>query len=444
MKPTDDDKFRDLLDFDLDDQRFICWDILPPAPPDRLAAIKDAIAAATWAGRIVVDELGRILYGHDDYRAFRLLGKPPRHILHVRVGDRFSRAEVEDLIRLWRYCDGGLATREERQAAIKHQLRITPHWSNREVARLIGVDKNTVQGQRGVLEGTGEIHQFLFPGGRGRTKGLPIVISHNRSEAKKNARLLTDATDIETKGHSARMLRQKVADRKRRAMERLGAEAACPENIRLFHCDFRELDAHLRGLGHRPGDVSLVWADPPWDALSLGVYPHLAEFAGLWLKAGGVLGVYPGTEFEDEANALLGQELVAFTKLRKLVVINNDAGHGRVIGGFKSCYQTILLFAKGEPTPRPVHYGDVIRTGREPKRHHDWQRTEAETTQWLTALTEPGELVVDPFGGGFTTAVCCLRLGLRCVSCDIEERSVNVGKYRVATAWEEMKAAKRK
>lgn len=436
------DRFHDLLDFDLDDDRFKCWNILPPAPPDRLAAITDAIAADAWAGRIVVDELGRVVYGHDDYRAFRAVRKPPRHIVQVRLGDRFERAEVEGLIRLWRYCDGGLATREERQEAIRHQLRITPHWSNREIARIIGVDKNTVQGQRTELEETGEIHQFLALGGRGQTKGLPIVISHNRCEAKKNARLLIAAADIEAKGHSARMLRQAVADRKRRTMERLGAGMVCPENVRLFHCDFRELDAKLRSLGHRPGDVSLVWADPPWDALALGVYPHLAEFAGAWLKPGGVLGVYPGMEFEDEANALLGQELAGFSKPRKLVVVNNDAGHGRVIGGFKSCYQAILLFTKGEPTPRPIHYADVIRTGREPKEQHDWQRTEAETTHWLTALAEPGELVVDPFGGGFTTAVCCLRLGLRCVSCDQVEEVVNVGKYRLKQVWDEMVAAK--
>lgn len=51
--------------------------------------------------------------------------------------------------------------------------------------------------------------------------------------------------------------------------------------------------------------------------------------------------------------------------------------------------------------------------------------------------------VVAPFGGGFTTAACCLRLGLRCVSCDEVERVVNVGKYRLKQVWDEMEAAKR-
>lgn len=224
---------------------------------------------------------------------------------------------------------------------------------------------------------------------------------------------------------------------------RSGPRWRTPDNVHLFHCDFRELDAKLRGLGHRPGDVDHIRADPPWDALALGVYPHLADFAGVWLKPGGVLGVYPGTDFEDDAKDVLREKLVGFSKPRRLIVINHDAGHGRVIGGFKVCYQPILLFIKGEPTPRTVHYGDVIRTGREPKNFHDWQRTEAETTHCLKALTEPGELVVDPFGGGFTTAACCLRLGLRCVSCDVIERVVNVGKFRLKQVWDEMVAEKK-
>jgi hypothetical protein len=56
--------------------------------------------------RIVIDEVGRIPFGHDHYRAIRKLGKPSRHILQVKVSDRCTRAEVESLIRLWRYCDG--------------------------------------------------------------------------------------------------------------------------------------------------------------------------------------------------------------------------------------------------------------------------------------------------------------------------------------------------
>ena len=39
------DRPSDFLDFHLDDRRFTFWNILPPASPERLKAIKDAIAS---------------------------------------------------------------------------------------------------------------------------------------------------------------------------------------------------------------------------------------------------------------------------------------------------------------------------------------------------------------------------------------------------------------
>lgn len=443
MRTNNGDRFSDFLDFHVDDLRFTFWNFLPPATEQRFAAIKDAIASGVWAGRIVLDELGRILYGHDDYRAFRALGKPPRHIIHVKVGDRCTRADVESLIRLWRYCDGGLATRKERRAAIRHQLKITPQLSSRDIGRLLGVDKNTVQAEREDLEESGEIHQFFFPGGRGKTKGLPMTVSRDRKEAKKNAGHLLDAPSLEGSVYSPRVLRQRKVDRERDRMAELGRQMATPDNIHLLHCDFRDLDAKLRGLGFQPGDVDLWWCDPPWEAVALGVYRDLARLVNEWYKPGGILGVYPGTEFEDEANDILRQSLPGFKKIRRLVVTNKDAGNSRIVGLFTSGYQPILLFANGEPTIK-AGYLDVYPAKREPKVYHDWQRTESETDHWLSVLTEPGQVVVDPFGGGFTTAACCLRRGLRCVSCDIEERNVNMGKFRVDQTWQRMEAAKEK
>jgi site-specific DNA-methyltransferase (adenine-specific) len=47
-------------------------------------------------------------------------------------------------------------------------------------------------------------------------------------------------------------------------------------------------------------------------------------------------------------------------------------------------------------------------------------------------FSEPGDLVVDTCGGGFTTAVACRNLGRRCISCDIDEGCVIRGQDRLA------------
>jgi DNA modification methylase len=47
-------------------------------------------------------------------------------------------------------------------------------------------------------------------------------------------------------------------------------------------------------------------------------------------------------------------------------------------------------------------------------------------------LTEPGELVFDPFSGGGTTAVAALSLGRLAVACDKDRENCDVAEQRIA------------
>jgi predicted RNA methylase len=47
-------------------------------------------------------------------------------------------------------------------------------------------------------------------------------------------------------------------------------------------------------------------------------------------------------------------------------------------------------------------------------------------------FSTPGDLVVDPCAGSFTTAVACHRLGRRFVGCDVDKAAVVVGQERLA------------
>ena len=66
------------------------------------------------------------------------------------------------------------------------------------------------------------------------------------------------------------------------------------------------------------------------------------------------------------------------------------------------------------------------------KEHHDWQQGVKEVDQFIEALTEPGELVVDPFLGSGRTAVSAKRLGRRFRGCDVDADAVAVARVRVA------------
>lgn len=162
----------DWLSYDADDARFTFFrDVIPRLTDDQCRATKASIEDRTWAGRLVTDESGRLLYGHDAYAAFLALGVSPRHVFVVKVAGR-TVEEVRSLIRLWRFCDGGPLNREQVRTAIREQLRLTPDWSNRAIARLLGTTDKTVAGARAALVETAEIPQFENLGGRGITAGV--------------------------------------------------------------------------------------------------------------------------------------------------------------------------------------------------------------------------------------------------------------------------------
>lgn len=426
------------LTYDTDDTRFTFFrDVLPPLTGEQYRATKASIEDGTWAGRLVTDEIGRLLYGHDTYAAFLALGVPPRHVFVVKVGDRTAE-EVRSLMLLWRFCDGGPLNREQMQAAIRDQLKLTPDWSDRAVARLLGTTDKTVGRVRAEMVETAEIPQFEHRGGRGVTTGIPLMFAHDRGQARRYGRLLAGTAALEGKTLAKRTVQRKKYLQERGRMARLGAEMATPSNIHLFDCDFRDLGDRLRGLGIAPGTVDLVWADPPWDAASTGLYPTLAAFAREWLKPGGLLGVYPGTLFKDEANDELRRH---FLKVGEMAVLNAEAGSNTAVCYLHTTYQPILLFSQGEPG-RTLGFSDSCKAPKEEKKFHPWQRTLAETVHWLSRLADPGQVVIDPFGGGFTTAVACLKIGLQCVSCDIKEENVAVGKYRLNEVWKVIEGVK--
>lgn len=75
---------------------------------------------------------------------------------------------------------------------------------------------------------------------------------------------------------------------------------------------------------------------------------------------------------------------------------------------------------------------DIVTEGGREKGSDEWQQAEAEAAYWISALTEPGAHVADPFIGGGTTAAVCKRLRRRFTGCDIDPARVRASSERVA------------
>ncbi len=65
----------------------------------------------------------------------------------------------------------------------------------------------------------------------------------------------------------------------------------------------------------------------------------------------------------------------------------------------------------------------------------------SEVEYYIQKLSEPGDLVCDPFSGSFTTAVACYRLDRRFIGCDLDEGYVKIGHHRLAEEEQRRRAA---
>ena len=88
-------------------------------------------------------------------------------------------------------------------------------------------------------------------------------------------------------------------------------------------------------------------------------------------------------------------------------------------GGFTtSCFAE----GRGGPDERPLH---------------PWQQAFEPVRHWVRQVSEPGELIVDPFLGSGTTAVAAVLEGRRFLGCDIDPGCVETTRRRLVELEEE-------
>jgi len=95
-----------------------------------------------------------------------------------------------------------------------------------------------------------------------------------------------------------------------------------------------------------------------------------------------------------------------------------------------AAWKPILVFSKGAWVKRR-RWVDKSRVDSKEKDWHKHQEPLAEVEWMVDHFSEPGELVVDTCGGGFTTAVACRNLQRRCITCDVDKTAVDKGRLRL-------------
>lgn len=177
------------------------------------------------------------------------------------------------------------------------------------------------------------------------------------------------------------------------------------------------------------GSVDLVFTDPPYAAEHARLYGFMAAEASRFLVPGGSLIAYVGTHSLPDVLAGMG----AYLRFWWLLHVVHRGPQAELPGKWlKVGAKPLVWFVKEKRRCRNFVDDTVLCRGVADKTRHAWGQHEQVAAYYIGRLTEPGQLVVDPFLGGGTTAAAAVRLGRRWAGAEISADYWNVIESRVA------------
>jgi hypothetical protein len=301
----------------------------------------------------------------------------------------------------------------------------------KEAAERVGFARDDYyRAMRVISQGVPELVEAMDSG------KLSISAAAELAESHPDAQRKVLATVKNENGWAVRGMRKSLKRTLRRMAidqtEGRQVEPARDGDIQVYHRPFQKLEEVA---AIKPGTVNLVLTDIPYGQEFLPEVAALGAFASRILVEGGLLVTYTGEYW-------LHKVIPAFaTHLQYrwcLASVWGGTGNVTHLGGWKqrqgrvvSKWKPILVYSKGEWT-KEGEFFDVSMVGEKEKDWHDWQQPLAEVETLVKYFSDPGDLVVDTCGGGFTTAVACQNLRRRCISCDIDEAAAIKGQDRLA------------
>ena len=269
------------------------------------------------------------------------------------------------------------------------------------------------------------------PGGRGKTAdSLSAVLGLPRAHAHQRAKRWQDVAavphDVWTEFTSQRRLSRDrllreardavaVRDREKQARGDATRVAKTPPTVSLLEGDFREVLADLT-------DVDAIITDPPYPAEYLPLWSDLAKVADRILAPDGVLVVLSGqTHLPAVMRMLEGCRPYRWTG----AYLTPGLAYTSMARRVHSNWKPILVYGGG---PR---FADVVTTDADDKQHHKWGQDFTAFSTIVERLTRPGQLVVDPFLGGGTTAAACAALDRSFIGCDIDADAIATSRRRL-------------
>lgn len=181
--------------------------------------------------------------------------------------------------------------------------------------------------------------------------------------------------------------------------------------------------------------VDLIFTDPPYPREYLPLYERLAQMGARTLKDGrrcmALAGyVHLPTIIESMSRHMDWAWIIAQVQGHLTSAIFPE----RVWASWKPC----LVFKKGKIDDRANFAMDCFRDTaaalKYSKNFHEWGQGAPFFAYYIDRWTEEGDIVIDPFGGGGTTAAVCKMLGRRWLAFEIDPATAERARERVLMA----------
>lgn len=426
------------------------YQFLPSLSDEEFTALKADIAERGVLVPVVTDENGNVLDGVHRRRAVEELRREGVTVGAVPTSSVFGLDEDGKVTH-------GLVTNLKRRMLRTEQLRAVAlrldderHWTARRIASVIGVNHETVSSWLPVQVdiSVGEIPptdmstctppvevepaadtviRNTGKDGKSYRARKPTTVQAKSEREAERARLALRDTPSETlpAGVIIDSKRAERIGRETHAAEVRAAPVEIPEmsGVDLRHGDFRRVLADL------PDEsVDLIFTDPPYPQEFNELWSDLSLLAARVLKPGALLIAYSGQTFLPEVLGRLSEHLT-YLWLGSIVTPGThwQSWRNKVRCGCKP----LLFFARG--VYQPVEWFDDTYTSEgEEKEHHDWQQSVGCARSYIERLTRPGDVVLDPFLGGGTTAIAAKALARHIVGCDVDAAALTATIARLA------------
>lgn len=287
--------------------------------PEEYAAVKASIRRH---GRcyepLIKNKNGKLISGEDRLRACKELGLPRPKTIVISVSNR----QAEELKIELNTCRKYTSLTRKRQLA-RRRLLADPAESDSSIAITSGLTDKTAAALRRRMEAASEIPRVKTRRGRdGKSyPAHPIIECRNQSQEKRACSALTELGK-HAPAKNIKLSKAEWAVVHHRKDNTPPFELS-DKDIRIDHCDFRDLDVADKS-------VDMFFTDPPYSLSDLSLYEALGEFASRKLKPGGILLTYVGTRQVIPAGHRLSKHL----KYYSLIIVRN---HGGVFVPVVSC-----------------------------------------------------------------------------------------------------------